>query len=79
MGRKTGAISKKLKYQILYFIPKLDIWVPLYKVASLKECGNKLDLKYSTVNNIYKNKDRKLNRFIKIKPINIQDAILHEN
>lgn len=69
MGRKTGAVSKKAKYQISFYIPKLNVWIDTYRVSSFKELADKLNLKYSTINKIYKNQDYKLNKFIKITDI----------
>ena len=69
MGRKKGSVSKTDKYQISFYIPKLDVWITTYKVSSFKELGEKLGLKYNTINNIYKNKESKLNKFIRINKI----------
>ncbi len=69
MGRKKGSISKKNKYQILFYIPKLDVWIPTYKVSSFKELSKKLNLSCSTINKIYNNKEYKLNKFVKIEDL----------
>ncbi len=71
MGRTKGSLGKTNKYQISFYIPKLDVWVPTYKVTSFKELAEKLNLSYSTINKIYNGKEYKLNKFVKIEDLKI--------